>query len=232
MRRLVLATTLLLLMATAEPTLAPGARADSGFNPNLESIYLSFDPTSRPDKGLEGRYKNAEPLEPFTFYLMLYLDWGIAPFDDPARNDYDGASAWEARVVLPPEVVVSSRELPAGHTNFGGSADNWIVGTGSQCITGDQTPFVLVTYTALLASPATDRRIQIKGSIPSAFDEDPGCVYCVPRPAILNCTEASAIYGTPLDFAGQWIMLNCTQGCVVEDAHESWGALKEAFSPR
>lgn len=235
MRRLAMGAALLVLVAGMSGV----ANADAGYNPPVGDIYLSFDATALPpkvaDAGDAARWKTVAPFTAFNFYLLLHIDWAQPPYNDAARNTSDGASAWEGSVNFPATVIITARQLPPGHSDFGSDSagfDNWIVGTGGQCINAASTPFTLVSYSGLLSAAVNDVQLTVGPSSPSTFD-DAGCSICIAQPGFLDCQTAGALYPSrQAAWRGHWITLNCTTGpCTGLPAEtKSWGNLKSEFS--
>jgi hypothetical protein len=230
MRRLAIAVALLVLGVSMSRTAVAVT-----FNDPIGDIYLSFDNTLGPNKGTAGRYKTVDAFAPFNFYVMVNINWGDAPYNDPGRNASDGLKGWEASVVLPAGMIISGARTMGGANWFdaGSGDDNWVVGTAGVCVTGSQSPFTLVTYSgALLLAAANDLRVTIGASTPSSFD-DTGCIICTPQPGILGCDPSGGnLYPTKQRWPGGWITVNCTANCDVAASSESWGSLKAGFDNR
>lgn len=121
---------------------------------------------------------------PFSFYLMAF-------------NPPGGILAWELSNVMSPQILVTSRSLPSGATDFGAGEENWIVGTGGTCYP-ENAKKILVTYSALLLAPSTDLTLCLGPANPTTFPGSwgPGYLGCfVPSdlrtftPCVVNCDE-------------------------------------------
>jgi hypothetical protein len=121
---------------------------------------------------------------------------------------------------------VTSRTLPAGHSDFGAGDNNWIVGTGGQCVLAANTPSVLVTHAALLLAAANDVRMDMGPATPTTFSPA--------QPGFLGCPDSSGrLYPTKTgNVQAHWITLNCVTNCPPTPGdQESWGSLKSNYSP-
>jgi hypothetical protein len=146
-----IALLVLCVLAGATPpagAIAPTAGANVG-----PRIYLSF----ASDHEQPTPQQAIAPLAPFSFFVVAEGSTRL--------------SAWEARVALPPEVVVKRRVLP-GSRNLDVSLveDNWIVGLGSCVDLTEEGPLVLASYEAVLLSP-TDGVITLAASQPSSVTQ-------------------------------------------------------------
>lgn len=153
----------------------------------------------------------ALPFEPFDIFVVS--------FDVPG-----GMEAYEFGITVPMGMLVSGgRLLPPGATDFGAGDDNWIVGTGGNCI-GAVGSFALVRYAAalFLAPVGLDVPICLTPATPTSFSPpSPGYLVCESpgdlrpfTPAYVGCAE-----------------LNDTDNpcCPVGTESESFGALKARF---
>jgi len=117
-----------------------------------------------------------DPIRSFTefpWYLLVEIDFRDIGLGD--QNASNGIQAWEAYVSISDEITVIREVVqPPGSLNVGirppreVNDSNWIVVTGT-LIPADSTPFVLVEYTGLLLSDATDLHVDLAGAEPSSF---------------------------------------------------------------
>jgi hypothetical protein len=225
MKRLAIVAGVLALAGLA----AGNAFGQAIYDTPLGDIYLSFSNTAPPFIGPVNRYLTVAPFAGFHFYLMLYINFGDAPYNDPSRNAGEGAQGWETAVVPFAGLIVQSRAIaPAGSLDVGSGDDNWIVGTGGQCITAASTPFALVDYNGLLLSAVVDQRVDLAAASPSSFD-DPPRTSTDGQPGWLLCPGNGHLVPTFPGWPTDWIMVNPTPPAVDET---SWGTLKSTFSGR
>lgn len=151
--------------------LIPSAASSVGVS--LGKLSLSFSDNDQIDQ------ITVQPNQAFSFYINVGLDFG--DIGDPSRNVFDGIKAWEACVVLPPEVNVTDRIIH--HASFGGApptcGDNWIL-VLDRCLVAQDTPTVLIEYEAMISADLENIPISMMAADPSSFGGTaPGWAQCV-----------------------------------------------------
>lgn len=153
-----------------------------------------------------------------------YFDVYVVSFDVP-----QGMEAYEFELLPPSGVLVAGgRLLPAGATDFGAGADNWIVGTGGVC-QGQVGPFTLVTYASclFLTPPLDDSTFCLGGATPSSFPAE------YPRqadsPGYLACNSPGELHRFGEAYAGCATINQVNIPQPVAAATESFGTLKAAY---
>lgn len=198
--------TLGLALALGLPSLASPASAQE-LGPDLGEIWLSFF------TGSVSQSKEVTLGETFVFHVMSSIDFGSA-----GQNATDGMLAWEARVVLPAEITVTSRQVMGGASGLcaDGSCDNYSLGYPA-CRKAETSPFSLVRYEATVTSLPGTLEISLAGANPSSTGDVPGWLQCVGSPAPNLHRFASG--------ANETLQLNPK----VASAERSWSSLKADF---
>ena len=164
------------------------------FGTPMGELYLSAEPRARVAS------LSMEPLVPSAFFVVTTVDFG--DIGRPELNADNGLAAWEARVVVPPQLLVIGRTLsPSTSLNLG-SLDNWIVGTG-QMLPAQDTPLALARYDVVVVQEGlVGLRVTLGAPTPSSFDvfEGPG-----PQPGWLEAMATGECpYPCIRPFASEW----------------------------
>ena len=157
---------LLLLSAGVLLVLAPAAPM-AQLQPKLEGLPLGEAYLSAAGDQYTSEIE-AVPFTPFTFYLVVDMDYTAIALDD-TMNTVNGLKGWEMGVDVPAQITVTNRSLnPPTSLNLGGT-DDWIIGTG-QLVPAGATPLVLVTYSALILESVENVVIGVKNVSNSSFN--------------------------------------------------------------
>jgi len=218
----------LLVWAVVGPGLA---YAQSTPGQPLGWIYLSSDNTVyKPDI-------YATAFVPFTFYMMLNLDYGFINRSD--LNTSTGVQAWEASLILPAEFTILSVTVQ-GVSQYLGDATNLIVGLPATILAA-QTPTDLVAYSVGKFTPGdpVDVVLDIGPHSPSSFS--PAAPGMNDSADIGECTKISD--GSTVKCLRPFAkvsraVINCNSpwcdpcgyiGCATENTR--WSTIKATFDP-
>ena len=132
--------------------------------------------------------------ESFSFYVL-------------ADGVSAGLKAYEFALDIDPRIQVFGRTLHGSHSfDVGSGPDNWVVGTG---VCEDDSPLILVEYSAMLVTESAGLFISVEPSSPSSSLSG--------QPAYVPC-ESTTIY----DFEE-------VSGALVNPDQQSWGAVKHLY---